>query len=461
VAREWVAGIDSSTQQTKLVVVDIASGELVRSGALPHPDGTEVDPEHWWSALVGAGGTRLGGARAMSIAAQQHTTIFLDADGNSLRRAILWNDSRAREAARALCDELGRDRWLELVGFVPDAAHPVSKLRWLAEREPHIARRVETVLLPHDWLTWRVLRRREPPTTDRSDASATGYWSPRSGTYLPELLDRAFGRPVRTPRVLAPGAVAGRSPDGTLIGAGCGDNAATHLGLDTRDGDLVVSIGSSTTVSMRNTEPAGDTSGTIDTMSDARSGYIPIIAMLNGARVLSATARMLGASLDRLEALAAAAEPAAHGVVFVPRLDGERNPPALPASGLLFGLSRSAMEPATIARAAILGLGCAIADALDTLVASQGAPKRILIVGGGARSGGLRQAVADLTGYAIEWPEHREHAAIGAARQAALALTGTLPDWPVKLNARAIPSSERAWAQDVRAAYRAVAAVHQ
>ena len=119
------------------------------------------------------------------------------------------------------------------------------------------------------------------------------------------------------------------------------------------------------------------------------------------------------------------------------------------------------MEPATIARAAILGLGCAIADALDTLVASQGAPKRILIVGGGARSGGLRQAVADLTGYAIEWPEHREHAAIGAARQAALALTGTLPDWPVKFNARAIPSSERAWAQDVRAAYRAVAALHQ
>lgn len=457
---QLVAGIDSSTQQTKLVIVDAATGDLARSSAVPHPDGTEIDPEHWWSALHGAGATRPAGARAISVTAQQHSAIFLDGAGDPVRNAILWNDLRATAAADALCSELGKDTWLRRVGFLPDAAHPVSKLRWLAENEPSIAERVDSVLLPHDWLTWRMLRRAHPATTDRSDASATGYWSAESGEYALDLVERALGHAIRPPAVLAPDSAAGTMRDGVVVGAGCGDNAATHLGLDTRPGDVVISIGTSTTVSMRTTIPTRDPDGLIDTMADARSGFLSIIVMLNGARVLAATARMLGVSLERLDALAASAAPDADGVLFVPYLDGERNPRASSPRGSFSGLSRHSMTPPTIARATILGLACAIVDALDALVRVHSEPARILIVGGGARSEVLRQAITDLAGRPTTCPEHREHAAFGAARQAAWALTGALPQWRLRPNQEASPTARRTWVHDVRAAYRSLVAAN-
>lgn len=453
---QLVAGIDSSTQQTKLVVVNAATGTLVHSSALPHPDGTELNPEHWWSALQGVGGARPAGAAALGITAQQHTSIFLDSAGASVRPAILWNDVRAGGAAAELRAELGDQHWLDSIGLLPDAAHPVSKLRWLATHEPSAAARVESVILPHDWLTWKLLGEAADLVTDRSDASATGYWSPHSGRYLPELAERALGRAVRTPEVLAPDAIVGATEWGLELAAGCGDNAATHLALDTQPGDVVISIGTSATVSMRTTSTTADATGLIDTMADARSGFIPIVAMLNGARVVAATAHLLGVSLERLDTLARDADLAADGVLLVPYLDGERNPPSPAASGSFAGLSRHSMTPSALARATYLGLACSISDTLDAMVRAHGEPTRVFVVGGGARSESLRQTIADLTGRTVEWPVHREHAAFGAARQAAWALTGTLPDWSVRPARRTQPSRDVQWVPEVRDRYRAL-----
>ncbi len=452
--RHLVAGIDSSTQQTKLVVVDAATGDLVRSSALPHPDGTEIDPEHWWSALRGVGGLRPAGAVAMSIAAQQHTAIFVDESGACVRDAILWNDTRAMASADQLRRELGDEVWLSGPGLVPDAAHPVSKLRWLAEHEPEAAARVHHLLLPHDWLTWRLLRRSVPPSTDRSDASATGYWSPDDRAYLPGLVRHALGRDLEFPVVRAVDEAIGATEEGVTVAAGCGDNAATHLALDTRVGDVVVSVGTSATVSMRTATPARDASAFVDTMADARGGFIPIVAMLNGARVLTATARMLGVTLERLGALADEADVEADGIVLVPFLDGERNPRASRSSGAFTGLSRQSMTPANIARASVLGIACAIVDALEALVAQFGEPERIFLVGGGARSAALRRAVTDIAGRATEWPDHREHAAFGAARQAAWALTGEPPSWGSLATMAHEPAGGRSWVAPVRSRYR-------
>lgn len=453
---QLVAGIDSSTQQTKVVVVDAATGELVHSSALPHPDGTELSAEHWWSALQGAGGTRPSGAAALGITAQQHTSIFLGTDGSPVRPAILWNDLRASTAAAELRAELGDQHWLDRVGLLPDAAHPVSKLRWLAEHEPAVAARVESLALPHDWLTWKLLGKTKALTTDRSDASATGYWSPRSGAYLPELAERALGHALLMPEVRPPDVIVGTTDSGVKLAPGCGDNAATHLALDTQPGDVVISIGTSTTVSMRTTSSTADPTGLIDTMADARSGFIPIVAMLNGARVVAATARLLRMSLEQLDALARDADPAADGVLLVPYFDGERNPPSPASNGSFTGLSRHSMAPANLARATYLGLGCSVADTVEAMVRAHGEPARVFLVGGGARSQSLRQTVSDLTGHSIEGPIHREHAAFGAARQAAWALTGALPHWgghPARLTE---PSRDLRWVAEVRDRYRAL-----
>ena len=160
-----VAGVDSSTQSCKVVIRDAVSGALVRSGRAPNPDGTEVHPDHWWSALqsavAAAGG--LDDVAALAVGGQQHGMVALDADGTVIRPALLWNDTRSAGAAEDLIRELGggdeaagRAAWARAIGSVPVASFTVTKLRWLARNEPENAARVAAVALPHDWLTWRL-----------------------------------------------------------------------------------------------------------------------------------------------------------------------------------------------------------------------------------------------------------------------------------------------------------------
>ena len=171
-----VAGVDSSTQSCKVVIRDAHTGELVRSGRAPHPEGTEVFPEEWRRALRlafdDAGG--LDGVSAISLAAQQHGMVLLDGEGGVIRRALLWNDTRSAGAASDLVAELGAERWASGTGSVPVASFTVAKLRWVAEHEPKVAARAAVVCLPHDWLTRELSEGYSAMCTDRGDASGTG-----------------------------------------------------------------------------------------------------------------------------------------------------------------------------------------------------------------------------------------------------------------------------------------------
>src|SRR5450432_2617621 len=160
-----IAGADSSTQSCKVVIRDAETGALVREGRAPHPEGTEVDPAAWWSALevaiAAAGG--LDDVAAVSVAAQQHGMVCLDAAGDVVRAALLWNDTRSGPDAAALVSELGAGdaqvgakAWADAVGTVPVASFTITKLRWLATHEPDNAKRTVAVCLPHDWLTRRL-----------------------------------------------------------------------------------------------------------------------------------------------------------------------------------------------------------------------------------------------------------------------------------------------------------------
>ena len=163
-----VAGVDSSTQSCKVVVRDLATGALVRRGSAPHPDGTEIDPAHWESALhaaiSAAGG--LDDVAAVSVAGQQHGAVCLDEDGRVVRPALLWNDTRSAAAADDLVREIGAQSWVNSTGSVPVASFTVTKLRWIAEHEPANAARIASVCLPHDWLTWRIAGRTDPARSE-------------------------------------------------------------------------------------------------------------------------------------------------------------------------------------------------------------------------------------------------------------------------------------------------------
>lgn len=430
-----VAGVDSSTQSCKIVIRDAATGAAVRSGRAPHPDGTEVDPTAWWGALLtaiaDAGG--LDGVEAISVAGQQHGMVVLDAGGRVIRDALLWNDTRSAQAALELIAEVGADEFARRTGSVPVASFTVTKLRWLRDAEPENAARVAAVALPHDWLTWRLRGATDIAalTTDRGDASGTGYWSPASGAYRDDLLQLAFGsRPV-LPAVLGPSARAGQTAGGAVVGPGTGDNAAAALGVGARRGDVIVSIGTSGVVSALSPTPTADPTGIVAGFADAAGAFLPLVCTLNAARVLESTARMLGLDLGELSRLALQAPAGCEGLVVVPYFDGERTPNRPDAAGSVLGLTHRNATPSHLARAAIEGLLCGLADGLDALRAQSVEIGRIVLVGGGARSEALRQIAPSVFGTSVLVPEPGEYVANGAARQAAWVLSGSdaPPDW--------------------------------
>lgn len=433
-----VAGVDSSTQACKVMVRDADTGELVRSGRAGHPDGTEVHPDAWWSALqqalAQAGG--LDDVAAVSVAGQQHGMVCLDGDGRVVRPALLWNDTRSAGAAADLVSELpgGAKAWADAVGSVPVASFTVTKLRWLAEHEPAHAAATATVCLPHDWLTWRLAGGGGAPVTDRSDASGTGYWSPATGAYRRDLLRLGLGRDdVTLPEVLGPAATAGQTAAGALLGPGAGDNAAAALGAGARPGDVVVSIGTSGTVFSVAAAPAADASGIVAGFADATGRFLPLVCTLNAARVLDAAATMLGVDHDRLSTLALGAPPGADGLVLVPYLEGERTPNRPLATGAVHGLTLRTATPAHLARAAVEGMLCALADGLDALLAHGATARRVVLIGGGAASEAVRRIAPQVFGCPVLVPPPGEYVADGAARQAAWVARGgeEPPAWTI------------------------------
>ncbi|MGY1710319.1 xylulokinase [Geodermatophilus sp. SYSU D00758] len=432
-----VAGVDTSTQACKVVVRDAASGALVREGRAPHPEGTEVAPAAWAAALeqavAQAGG--LDDVAAVAVGGQQHGMVCLDEDGRVVRDALLWNDTRSAGAAADLTRELGGPQaWADAVGLVPVASFTVTKLRWLAEHEPGNAARTAAVCLPHDWLTWVLAGEPglEALVTDRGDASGTGYWSAATGEYRPDLLRRALGSTPVVPRVLGPAEVAGTSTTGAVLGPGTGDNAAAALGLAAEPGDVVCSIGTSGVVSIVSTTPAADASGAVAGFADATGNYLPLVATLNAARVLDATARLLGVDHDELSRLALSAPAGAGGLVLVPYLEGERTPDRPGSTGALHGLTLATSTPAHVARAAVEGLLCGLADGLDAVRATGAQVHRVFLVGGGARSEAVRRIAPAVLGVPVLVPPPGEYVADGAARQAAWVLSGAQapPEWP-------------------------------
>jgi xylulokinase len=428
-----VAGIDSSTQSCKVVIRDAETGALVRQGRASHPDGTEVHPDAWWAALQTAieeaGG--LDDVAAASVAGQQHGMVVLDENGEVVRPALLWNDTRSAGAAADLIAELGGARkWADAVGIVPVASFTLTKLRWLARNEPENAARVAAVCLPHDWLTWKLSGSTDIADikTDRSDASGTLYWSAATNSYRPDLLELGFGRQIRVPEVLGPTGIAGHLSNGAPLGPGAGDNAAAAIGAGAGPGDVIVSIGTSGTVFVSSDVAPDDPSGTVAGFADTTGRFLPIVVTLNAARVLDAAAKLLGVDHEELSRLALSAPAGADGLVLVPYLEGERTPNRPNATGAIHGLTLKTSDPAHLARAAVEGMLCALADGLDALVGQGATANRIVLVGGGARSEAVRRIAPALFGLPVLVPPPGEYVADGAARQAAwVALGGDTP----------------------------------
>jgi xylulokinase len=432
-----VLGIDSSTQSTKVEARHLETGTVVARASAPHPPSapprSEQDPEAWWSALVAAlDGLDAPRAEvvALAVGGQQHGLVLVDHDGAVVRPAKLWNDTTSAPEAAELVAELGPDRWATGCGSVPVASFTVTKLAWMARHEPQALARTAMVMLPHDYLTWRLTGRH---VTDRGDASGTGWFDPVTNRYQGELLatavDGADAWLDRLPTVVEPDAAVGPltaeaaralglGPD-VIVGPGTGDNMAAALGLGLRPGDVAMSLGTSGTVYAVSTTPTADPSACVAGFADASGTFLPLVCTLNATRVTDTMAAWLGTDPQGLSDLAGQARAGSGGVVLVPYFEGERTPNLPDARGSLFGLTTSTSR-AELARAAHDGVLCGLFDGLDALTgAGVRTDGRLHLIGGGARSPAYQQQCADLRGAPIVIADAEEAVATGAALQAA------------------------------------------
>jgi xylulokinase len=437
-ANQLIAGVDSSTQSVKIVIRAADTGELVRQGRAPHPDGTEVDPIHWKtaldSAIAQAGG--LDDVAAIAVGGQQHGMVALDESGEVIRPALLWNDTRSATQAESLNSEMGGNQAIaDAVGSVLVASFTASKVRWLAENEKKSADRVHSIALPHDWLSWQLQGGKDFSKlfTDRSDASGTGYFDPKSSSYRRDILAKALlsDREILLPTITAPSTFGGTTTHGIPIAAGAGDNAAAALGVQAEPGDVVISLGTSGTAFAVSTTSTHDSSGAVAGFADASGRFLPLVCTLNAARIFDAATTILGKTHDEVGALALSSTPGAHGLTLLPYFEGERTPNRPDATGVFSGMNIANSNPADIARAMIEGMLSGLADAVQALADLGVDIKRVLIIGGAAKNPAVGQIASALFGRPVLIPPAGEYVADGAAKQAAWALLGgaTPPVW--------------------------------
>jgi xylulokinase len=429
-----VAGVDSSTQATKVVLIDPETGQRVADGRAPHTvigsgGARESDPEDWWTALgqAIAQSGRGQDVAAISVAAQQHGLVTLDRSCRPVRPAVLWNDTRSAPDADALVAAWGPETWAQRTGSVPVPSFTVTRWAWLRRTDPAAADRTAAIRLPHDYLTERLVGE---AVTDRGDASGTGWWSTATGAYIPEVL----GLPSvaldasALPRVAGPTEPAGRIrpeaaaalglPDDVVVGPGTGDNMAAALGLGLRPGEPVMSLGTSGTAYAVSERRTADPSGVIAGFADATGRFLPLACTLNCTLAVDRVAGWFG--LDR-----EAVEPSGE-VVVLPWFDGERTPNLPAASATVVGL-RHGTEPGAILMATYEGALAGLLDALDRIAAEVGdaVPDAPLILIGGGSGGRIWQETARrLSGRPIRIPAEPELVALGAAAQAAAVLDG-------------------------------------
>lgn len=461
-----VCGVDTSTQSCKVEFFAIDDGRRIAGASAAHPPvappRSEQDPRAWWSAFVSAFRAALAEAgavrvQAISVAGQCHGMVPLDARGEVIRDAKLWNDTTTDAELRSLTARIGAEKLITSTGSLPTAAFTLSKVAWFAAHEPDNFARLATILLPHDYLTYRLTG---AFATDRSEASGTGYFDPAANDYLFDhlnLIDDRRDWASMLPEVLAPEGVAGSTSaeamaelgitEPALVSAGGGDQHASALGLGIAQGDAVFAFGTSGVVFSTTPDPVRDPSGLVNGVANLTGGFLPLVCTLNGAKVVDTFARLMGANHDELSELALAA--GGEGPVLAAFLDGERTPNRPFATGLLADLTTETSRE-ELARAAYEGVVFGLVTGLSHFercgVRTDG---EVIAIGGAARSAATRQILADALGKPVHLVDAPEAVARGAAVQAAAVVTGTpiaelAESWKPERRVSAVPRHDSA-----------------
>jgi xylulokinase len=433
-------GLDVGTQGTKGLALDVESRTVVARASSSYgliaglpPGAAEQHPDSWWDALVevtralvGDLGPRAADVRAIGVSGQQHGFVPLDAAGNVIRPAKLWCDTSTADEARELSRRLGR--------AIP-TGFTASKVLWLARHEPANFARLRTLLLPHDWVNWKLTGR---ACMEYGDASGTGFFDVRRRAFDSAQIAAIDPRIIDCiPPLVAPDAPIGTVrddvarelglPSGIPVAPGGGDNMMSAIGAGaTRPGVFVISLGTSATAFAYSAVPIVDPGGLIAPFCDSTGGWLPLLCTMNATGVLEEVRAHAAPPNDHasLTERASRVEPGCGGVQFVPYLVGERVPDLPRATGSIHGLRAGSLDSAVLYRAAIEGVTLNLAWGIERMRALGIALESVRLVGGGARNPLWRQVIADVLDAPVTVLAEPETGALGAAMQAASVSAG-------------------------------------
>ena len=465
-ARASFLGVDVGTSGVKAILVD-TSGDVLASAvtplqlSTPHPGWAEQDPDAWWAATSAAIRTVLAARPgespdAVGVSGQMHSSVFLDAQGDVIRPALLWCDGRTTSECREITERVGGEQRLREFASNPALeGFTLPKVLWLRRHEPEAYGRLATVLLPKDFIRFKLTG---VVATEPSDASATLMYDTARMRWSDEILDA-----VDVPRTVVPdvggsseilgnvsveaAGATGLRPGTPVVGGGA-DNACGAAGVGAiAPGEAVSSWGTSGTVLAPMSEPRVDPTLRAHTFCHVVPGvwYLMGVVLSAGgafawfrdqlARDLTST----GEANERLNAEAMNIPPGADGVTFLPYLQGERTPHRdASARGAILGLSL-AHSRAHVTRAVVEGVCFALRDSVTILQELGVVPNHMLLTGGGARVPFLRRMQADVFGLPVCTVDREEGPAYGAALLAAVG-AGAFPN----LAAAAAATLERA-----------------
>ncbi len=439
---ELFLGIDCGTQGTKAVLFDKDGVEHGRGHAthrlIEKPTGTrEQHPEWWVEAMITAtrGALRQSevapdAIKAIGVSGQQHGLVVLDEKMRSIRPAKLWNDTETSPQNLEMLEKLGGpSAWFERIGIIPLTGYTLSKLLWLKQQEPQNFARICHILLPHEYLNYWLTGR---PAAEFGDASGTAYFDVRRRIWAAEplaaidggtgLLERALPELVEPDAIvgtLRPSAAAALGlSSACLVSAGGGDNMMGAIGTgNVTEGVVTISLGTSSTVYSFSDGPVGDRDGRIAPFCSSTGGWLPLVCTMNATNVTAKMLSLLGRELSFVTEALQASPPGAEGITAIPFLNGERTPDLPHATGSLLGLSAHNLSAANLMRATVEGVTFGVLMGLELILGGTQV-NQIQVIGGGSRSQGWRQLIADTTGSVVQVPATEEAGCLGAALQA-------------------------------------------
>ncbi len=432
-------GLDVGTQSVKLLAYDPDARAVVALHGQPleliaGEDGSREQRAEWWIDAIRACFAQLDPALrarivAIGVSGQQHGFVPMDAAGNVLAPAKLWNDTSTSAECNEIMDAVGgAQRCIALAGNPVLAGYTASKLPWTRKHRPDAYARLATILLPHDYVNFWLSGER---WMEYGDASGTGWLDVRTRRWSPELLAATDqGRDLAAclpPLVeadasftIAP-AIADELglPRNVRIAAGGGDNMMAAIGTgNVAPGVLSMSLGTSGTLFAFADHPIVDDNAGWAAFCSSTGGWLPLICTMNCTVATENAARLFGFSSRDGEAVMADSAPGAGGLLMLPFFNGERTPNLPHARGGLFGMDPDNLSRGNIYRAAMEGATYSLRNGYDALQRAGLSFNAIRLTGGGSHSASWRQMAADVFDLPVDVPEQAEGAAFGAALQA-------------------------------------------